>query len=715
MTSPAIRLTYNTTVINKATRADFIVLSNQLRQAVMSPEEILEHLTLMGHPICCADLSIDEKTGFCQRDHGSFISSQIVGIDIDETDVPFEAIADDPWLKQYASFAYTTASHTDEAPRYRIMIVLQKPITVIDEYKALVSSLIDKYDADQQAKDAVRIWYGSANAKTIVWGNILPEKVVHSIVRQAEELKAEERSYKTFSKSGLTIDDVREMLKVIPPQQAHIEWKKIIAAVASAVGDGPEVVRMLEQWSPSTFDYGYALKHRLTSVTPGTLIWHAKNNGWRPRPEIYDDKPTNAIETLDKIETYLASGYQFRKNKITTHIEIRPAGSKSWERISDYWVNSELRRMRAAGLKVSPTRLREIIDSDFSPEYDAIADYFDNLIEWREGDPDWISQLVGMIPFADYAAGYDKAGQREWYEYVIRKWLVATVACAVQHKPNHTMIVLQGGQGIGKTTFLRYLVPDVFRRDHYFEGMITGDKDVEIKLSQAFMAIDDELEGMSKKSTDLIKQLITRDQHTVRHPYAHFPITTLRRVSFAGSVNRRSFLSDETGSRRFPVIAIGGDIRLADLASVPIDRIWAQAKALLISGFEYWWVREDMQKLEGWNKQFETNTHADDLVFKWIQPAPADGSRARLSATEILQAMSKKEFDIEKNIVTVNDKLVRDIGRALVRAGYEARGQRHQGHMKSGYAVTILSEPRKAFGANEQPQIDDIDVIFGGQ
>ena len=103
MTSPSIRLTIDSSVINKATRADFVVLSSHLRQAVMSPEEILEHLTLMGHPICCADLAIDEKTGYCQRDHASFISSQIVGVDVDKTDVPFEAIADDPWLKQYAS------------------------------------------------------------------------------------------------------------------------------------------------------------------------------------------------------------------------------------------------------------------------------------------------------------------------------------------------------------------------------------------------------------------------------------------------------------------------------------------------------------------------------------------------------------------------------------------------------------------------------------
>jgi predicted P-loop ATPase len=179
-------------------------------------------------------------------------------------------------------------------------------------------------------------------------------------------------------------------------------------------------------------------------------------------------------------------------------------------------------------------------------------------------------------------------------------------------------------------------------------------------------------------------------------------------VSFAGSVNKRTFLSDETGSRRFPVVAIGGNIDLKALGSIDIDRLWAQAKALYEAGYQYWWDAEDNERLAKWNGQFETTTYADDLVFKWCKPVDDEQKRPRMSATEILQAISRKEFDVDKNIVTVIPQLVKDMGRALVRAGYKARGQRHQGHMKNGYAVEILAEPRKAFASHQDVKAEDL-------
>ena len=333
--STSFRLAISTAVINKAARDEFVLLSSRLKPAVMNAEELLEHLTLMGHPICCAELAVDERTGYAKRDHSSFVSSQVVGIDIDETDVPFEAIESDPWLRENAAFAYTTPSHSNEAPRYRIMFVLAKAISKIDDYKALMASLIDKFGGDPSTKDAVRIWFGSVNAKTIVWWKVLSERTVQNIVKAAEELQTEERIYKTFSSSGLTYDDVMEMLRVIPPKMAHIDWKKIVSAVADAIGDGPEVVRMLEQWSASETPYEYVLRHKLQKVTAGTLIWHAKQHGWRPRPGLYNETPKGAVEVLDKVETFLKSGYDFRKNAITNHIEIRQHNAHKWERISD--------------------------------------------------------------------------------------------------------------------------------------------------------------------------------------------------------------------------------------------------------------------------------------------------------------------------------------------------------------------------------------------
>ena len=707
MNHPQIRLSINKSIMGKASsKEDFYDLSNRLSLATMTPEEIMEHLTVMGHPICCAELQVNDKTQLCKREGASFISAQVIGVDIDKTSTPFEALRDDPWLKAHASFAYTTASHTEAEPRYRIMFVLAKPIQSPEQYRAAVTGLIDKLGGDQNTKDNVRIWYGSVNAQVHIWGKVLDERTIDTLIKSSEEERHEQRMYDTFSASKITMDDVRDMLRYIPPQQAHIDWKKIVAATFDAVGTGPEVLAMLEQWSPSEIPYRSLIKAGLSRIHAGTLIWAAKRNGWHPRPGFYQEPPKSPVEVTNKVETFLQSGYQFRKNTITNVIEYKASASASFDRVSDYWINSECRRMRAAGLKITEERIYKLLDSDFSPMYDPIKEWFAELEKWEPGDRDEIGALCALIPSSKSITSMTDAAQQKYTRQVLETWIIGCVACALDHKPNHVMPILQGAQGVGKTTLLRHLCPEALRKDHYYEGMITGDKDNEIKLSQCFLVVDDELEGMTKKSVDLIKQTTSKDQHTIRHPYAHFHMTVPRRVNFAGSVNKRTFLTDETGSRRFPVIVVGGVVDLAALRTVKVDRLWAQAKYLYESGAQHWFDAEMNEFVQRQNQQFEATSLADDLVNTWCKHPTEPDSKPRLSSTEIASIIQKRHFDVYGVSLNVNDKLTRDIGRAMVRAGYEHRAQRHQGHLKSGYSVEILATPRTAYGSQQVPQVE---------
>ena len=708
MTQPQIRLSINKSIMGKASsKDDFYDLSNRLSPACMAPEEIMEHLTLMGHPICCAELQVNEKTQLCKREGASFISAQIIGVDIDKTSTPFEALRDDPWLKAHASFAYTTASHTEAEPRYRIMFVLARPITSPDDYRAAVTGLIDKLGGDQNTKDNVRIWYGSVNAQVIVWGKVLDERTIEMLIKSSEEERHEQRMYDTFSSSKISLDDVRDMLRYIQPQQAHIDWKKIVAATFDAVGTGPEVLAMLEQWSPSEIPYRSLVKAGLSRIHAGTLIWNAKRNGWHPRPGFYQEPPKSPAEVTNKVETFLQSGYQFRKNTITNVIEYKASAAASFDRVSDYWINSECRRMRAAGLKITEERIYKLLDSDFSPMYDPIKEWFAELEKWEPGDRDEIGALCALIPPSKSITSMSEAAQMKYNRQVLETWIIGCVACSIDHKPNHVMPILQGAQGVGKTTFLRYLCPDGLRKDHYYEGMITGDKDNEIKLSQCFLVVDDELEGMTKKSVDLIKQTTSKDQHTIRHPYAHFHMTVPRRVNFAGSVNKKTFLTDETGSRRFPVIVVGGVVDLAVLRTIKIERLWAQAKHLYESGAQHWFDAQMNDIVQRQNQQFEATSLADDLVNTWCKHPQDPEAKARMSATEIASIMQKRHFDQFQVAININGQFIRDVGRALVRAGYENRATRHQGHLKSGYQVEILTSGRTAYGPEQVPDIKE--------
>jgi len=76
------------------------------------------------------------------------------------------------WM--FASFGYTTASHTAAAPRCRVVFVLEYPITTPAEYRRVYQAVAwyissDGSNTDPACKDPLRLYYGSKGAE--VWGN----------------------------------------------------------------------------------------------------------------------------------------------------------------------------------------------------------------------------------------------------------------------------------------------------------------------------------------------------------------------------------------------------------------------------------------------------------------------------------------------------------------------------------------------------------------
>jgi len=78
-----------------------------------------------------------------------------------------------------------------------------------------------------------------------------------------------------------TAEDIREMLKFIPPRPDYSDWIRIASAVWSVLGleDG---CRLLAEWSPEEKPGEYADKHRhkLSQIGIGTLIHYAAANGF---------------------------------------------------------------------------------------------------------------------------------------------------------------------------------------------------------------------------------------------------------------------------------------------------------------------------------------------------------------------------------------------------------------------------------------------------
>ena len=111
------------------------------------------------------------------RHTNNYQLGQHVGIDFDTEDerstLPY--LAKDKFISRYANLIYTTPSHRPEAPRARVLFLLDTPIEKADAYGEIVQFLMAQFDdPDTGCKDASRFFYGSMNCDLAMPDNVLP-------------------------------------------------------------------------------------------------------------------------------------------------------------------------------------------------------------------------------------------------------------------------------------------------------------------------------------------------------------------------------------------------------------------------------------------------------------------------------------------------------------------------------------------------------------
>lgn len=145
-----------------------------------------------------------------------------------------------------------------------------------------------------------------------------------------------------------------------------------------------------------------------------------------------------------------------------------------------------------------------------------------------------------------------------------------------------TILVLEGRQGSGKSSFLRAIA------GRFFTDQISdlGTKDSYLQCQGAWIIELSELDSISRAEVSRIKAFATSCTDRFRLPYGRTVVEWPRGCVFAGTTNSASYLRDETGARRFLPVKCG-DI---DLASVLRDReqLWAEAAELYRNGAQWW-------------------------------------------------------------------------------------------------------------------------------
>ena len=270
--------------------------------------------------------------------------------------------------------------------------------------------------------------------------------------------------------------------------------------------------------------------------------------------------------------------------------------------------------------------------SQYIPRVHPLREYVYSVSPHTPDQPDWIDMVASQVrvkPSGDEARG------EELWRACFKKWFVAMVASWLKDEVvNHTVLVLVGRQGIFKTTWLEYLIPPHLRE--YCCKLANANqlsKDDRLRIAEFGLINMDELDAMNARELNAMKSVITATDVNERAAYGYTKERRIRLASFCASSNKREFLTDITGNRRwlpFEVESIQNPFETI----FPYDRMYAQARYLIEHDFNYWFELEEIDVLEEHNESFRAQENEEQLL-PILFDTPAEGRGIFMTTAQI--------------------------------------------------------------------------------
>lgn len=246
------------------------------------------------------------------------------------------------------------------------------------------------------------------------------------------------------------------------------------------------------------------------------------------------------------------------------------------------------------------------------------------------------------------------------------KTLIAAVERAfVPGSKVDTALVLEGAQGVKKSTLLRALAPDTSWFAEDLAGTIGG-KDALQGLHGKWMIELSEIAAIKKGTVEDVKAFLTRRVDSYRSPYGRRVADHPRQCVFVGSVNPSadgSWLHDTTGGRRFwPVLVTKADV--AGLAQVR-DQLWAEAVHRHQAGEQHWLTEKEEEIATKEQKARLQENPWDFAVAKFLESRAFNGEP--IATAEIF------EFSQNRKPASKDSRELTSIAEALRARGWSMK------------------------------------------
>lgn len=321
---------------------------------------------------------------------------------------------------------------------------------------------------------------------------------------------------------------------------------------------------------------------------------------------------------------------------------------------------------RGAGIACSETDFMSLLERTLS------LNKFSPILELLEAGTwdgeDRIHEVVAILGLSQ------NCGHAE----LVKQWLYQCVA-ALYNDGSFGLegaLVLQGPQGLGKTSFFRKLA---IRREWFLESLSLpkpDDKDSISKATKGWIGELGEIEStFSRAELGALKAFLTAARDTYRPPFGRSEVTYPRRTVFGGGCNQEEFLRDTTGNRRFWVVPVN-KIDLKRLEQLDVLQLWRQIYAVvnpmsMDDKAECFRLENETKAfLEESNKNFEALLPGEAVMTEDVLPASAIERYKELYPAVRLESITTSGL---KRTMFEHDFEVKElhIGRVLAKLGYK--------------------------------------------
>ena len=548
-------------------------LANTNTQSISQDEDVKRYKANSMLYFISGDIKPNEDGSYTRNDN-NLKTRDLIVIDIEDTGLTSQEVQDiiQEKLASYKYLLYSTISHKPNNPRLRLVLEPNRDI-LKDEYKPTIQHVIQLLNINYDKSSCT--WSQLQGLPIAVRDNeFIFIKHLDGLPYSVQEAVKEEKKVITT----YTSEPIQNFTKVSHNQAISIMEKYIknekdklqernayylscLTVIAKSVVSGEieydtaiECMELLalnnDEWKENNlkelngeiarangnvdyFKNKYTFLGKFQKTQQKIKTTNALTNA---SLEITTDEKGKVIQTLENLEKIILSITPIAYNELTDVIEIRDKQGKikPLEKRDKELFRMEIEKRFKFKAKVIDLDTAIISASDkfrYHPIKNQIL-----AVSWDE-------QPRAESFFIDVLGVEDNVYNRE----CTRKWLLASLTRLFNNGVKFDeMIILQGGQGIGKSTTLQRL-----SLGYYTDITEKISDEVTFKVMRTWLVELSELSTMMKTDSDSFKAWLSATKDTVRKKYGSDPNDYPRTFTVLGTTNNKEILKDRTGNRRY--------------------------------------------------------------------------------------------------------------------------------------------------------------------